>query len=124
MAAIVLCQRTGREDARPDQPHALAAFVHAGIIQSSLNIRHATLKFKAQLYAAIMREAQKYTPKQLERILGEYQPRISELLNGKIANKSVDKLLSHAGRLGIEPKASFPQTNKQIVERELEAVAG
>src|SRR2546430_2755460 len=29
----------------------------------------------------------------------EPQPRVSELLNGKIANKSVGKLLSYAGRL-------------------------
>jgi predicted XRE-type DNA-binding protein len=32
---------------------------------------------------------------------------VSELLNGKIANKSVDKLLYYAGRLGIEAKARF-----------------
>jgi len=81
------------------------------------------LKFKTELYQAILRHARKYTPKQLEAILGEYQPRISELLNGKIANKSVDKLLYYAGRLGIQPKASFPQTNRKVIERAL-AVAG
>lgn len=37
----------------------------------------------------------------------------------KIANKSVDKLLYYAGRLGIEAKAKFAQTHKEIVEREL-----
>ena len=83
----------------------------------------AIFKFKAQLYQAILKHARKYTAKQLETILGEYQPRISELLNGKIANKSVDKLLYYAGRLGIEPKATFPQTNKKLIAREL-AVAG
>jgi len=77
------------------------------------------LKFKAQLYQAILRHARKYTPKQLETILGEYQPRVSELLNGKIDNKSVDKLLYYAGRLGIEPKATFPQTRKKVIEAEL-----
>jgi predicted XRE-type DNA-binding protein len=77
------------------------------------------LKFKAELYRAILRHSRKYTPRQLEAILGEYQPRVSELLNGKIANKSVDKLLYYAGRLGIEPKATFPQTRKQVIEAEL-----
>jgi hypothetical protein len=48
---------------------------------------------------------------------------VSELLNGKIANKSVDKLLYYAGRLGIEAKARFPQTNKQVVQRELAVAA-
>ena len=43
----------------------------------------------------------------------------SKLLNGKIASKSVDKLLCYAGRLGIEAKAKFSQTHKAIVEKEL-----
>jgi predicted XRE-type DNA-binding protein len=81
------------------------------------------LKFKADLYQAILKHARKYSPKQLQVILAEPQPRVSELLNGKIANKSVDKLLYYAGRLGIEAKARFPQTNKQVVRRELAAGA-
>ena len=81
------------------------------------------LKFKADLYQAILRHARKYSQKQLQVILAEPQPRVSELLNGKVAKKSVDKLLYYAGRLGIEAKARFPQTNKQIVRRELAAAA-
>jgi predicted XRE-type DNA-binding protein len=77
------------------------------------------LKFKAELYQAILRCAKKYPPKDLQIILGEPQPRVSELLNGKIANKSVDKLLYYAGRLGIEAKAKFAQTHKEVVEKEL-----
>jgi hypothetical protein len=72
----------------------------------------------------IMRYAKKYSPKELQVIFAEPQSRVSELLNGKIANKSVDKLLGYAGRLGIVPKARFPQTNKYVVERELAAAAG
>jgi len=68
------------------------------------------LKFKAELYQAILRVAKKYSQKKLQIILGEPQPRVSELLNGKIANKSVGKLLSYAGRLGIETKAKFVHT--------------
>lgn len=78
-----------------------------------------TLKFKAELYQAILKIAEKYSQKELQTILGEPQPRVSELLNGKIANKSVDKLLHYAGRLGIEAKAKFAQTHKEVVEREL-----
>jgi hypothetical protein len=44
---------------------------------------------------------------------------VSELLNEKIANKSVAKLLYYAGRLGIETKAKFVQTRREIVEKEL-----
>jgi predicted XRE-type DNA-binding protein len=81
---------------------------------------HATaLKFKAELYQAILKFAKKYSQKELQIILAEPQPRVSELLNGKIANKSVDKLLHYAGRLGIEAKAKFTQTHKEVVEKEL-----
>ena len=82
-----------------------------------------TLKFKADLYQAILKYARRYSQKQLQVILAEPQPRVSELLNGKIANKSVDKLLYYAGRLGIEAKARFPQTRKAVVQRELAAAA-
>jgi predicted XRE-type DNA-binding protein len=81
------------------------------------------LKFKADLYQAILRHARKYSQKQLQVILAEPQPRVSELLNGKVAKKSVDKLLYYAGQLGIEAKARFPQTNKRVVQRELAAGA-
>jgi len=77
------------------------------------------LKFKAELYQAILKYAQKYSPKELQVILGEPQPRVSELLSGKIASKSVDKLLHYAGRLGIEAKAKFAQTHKEVIEKEL-----
>jgi predicted XRE-type DNA-binding protein len=81
---------------------------------------HSTaLKFKAELYQAILKFARKYSQKELQIILGEPQPRVSELLNGKIAQKSVDKLLHYAGRLGIEAKAKFAQTRKEAVEKEL-----
>jgi predicted XRE-type DNA-binding protein len=81
---------------------------------------HATaVKFKAELYQAILKFAKKYSQKELQIILAEPQPRVSELLNGKIVNKSVDKLLHYAGRLGIEAKAKFTQTHKELVEKEL-----
>src|ERR1700747_2221631 len=80
------------------------------------------LKLKAALYQAILKCARKYSQKELQIILGEPQPRVSELLNGKIANKSVDKLLHYAGRLGIEAKAKFAQTHRDAVEKELALV--
>lgn len=83
----------------------------------------AVLKFKADLYAAILKHARKYSQKDLQVIFAEPQPRVSELLNGKIANKSVDKLLYYASRLGIEPKARFPQTRKEVIEQELAEAA-
>lgn len=77
------------------------------------------LRFKAELYQAVLTCARQYTPKQLEILFDEPQPRVSELLNGKIANKSIEKLLWYAGHLGIVPNVKFPQVRKQAVEQEL-----
>jgi len=79
------------------------------------------LKFKAELYQAILKGARKYSQKELQIIFAEPQPRVSELLNGKIANKSVDKLLYYAARLGIEAKAKFVQTRRPMTEKSLAA---
>lgn len=81
--------------------------------------RATTLKFKAELYQAILKVAKKYSQKQLQALLAEPQPRVSELLNGKIANKSVDKLLHYAGRLGLQAQARFTQTRKPQPDHEL-----
>ena len=55
----------------------------------------------AELYQQVLKYAKKYSQKELQGILGEPQPRVSELLNGKIANKSLEELLQYAVRLGI-----------------------
>jgi predicted XRE-type DNA-binding protein len=83
------------------------------------------LRFKAELYQAILTVAKQYKPKDLEILFNEPQPRVSELLNGKIANKSIEKLLWYAGHLGIVPRSTFPQSRKREVEAELKhAYAG
>lgn len=70
------------------------------------------------MYLAILRCAKRYSQKGLQIILGVPQPRVSELQNGTIADKTVDKPLHYAGR-GIEAKAKFAQTPKEVVEKEL-----
>jgi predicted XRE-type DNA-binding protein len=78
------------------------------------------MKMRADLYQAILKAAKGYTPGELQIILQEPQPRISELLNGKLGGKSLEKLLTYADRLGIEHRGFFPQANKNIPKRELE----
>jgi predicted XRE-type DNA-binding protein len=48
----------------------------------------------------------KLRPRQLEKILDQPQPRISELLNGKISKMSAEKLAGYLSRLGVEIKIS------------------
>jgi predicted XRE-type DNA-binding protein len=62
------------------------------------------LKIKAEILSAILEHirAQGYTQAQLVDILDEYQPSVSNLLKGRIAQVSIEKLLRYAGRLHLE----------------------
>lgn len=62
------------------------------------------LKVKATLLDAILREIESrgYTQRQLVEILDEYQPSVSNLIHGKIAKVSLEKLLAYSDRLKIK----------------------
>ena len=68
----------------------------------------AAIKLKASLHAEILLIVgkRKLRPRQLEKILDQPQPRISELLNGKISRMSAEKLAGYLSRLGVEIKIS------------------
>jgi predicted XRE-type DNA-binding protein len=60
------------------------------------------LKLKADLHQDILKliRQNKFMPRQLEKILDVPQPRVSELLRGKLSLLSVSKLLYYAHLLG------------------------
>jgi predicted XRE-type DNA-binding protein len=62
------------------------------------------LKVKAELLDAILREIEirGYTQRELVQILDEYQPSVSNLIRGKIAKVSLEKLLSYSDRLKMK----------------------
>lgn len=64
------------------------------------------LKVKATLLDAILREIdnQGYTQSQLVEILDEYQPSVSNLIRGRIAKVSLEKLLTYSDRLQLKTK--------------------
>lgn len=64
----------------------------------------AILAMKTQLHIEIMRaiRQQKLSARQLEQVLGVPQPRVSELLNGKISRMTADLLAKYLYRLGRE----------------------
>lgn len=61
------------------------------------------LKIKAELLSAILErvKAKGYTQAQLTSVLDEYQPSVSNLLRGRIAQVSIEKLLRYADRLHL-----------------------
>jgi predicted XRE-type DNA-binding protein len=64
------------------------------------------LKVKADLLDAIRAEIERrnYTQRQLVSILDEHQPAVSNLLRGRIAQVSIEKLLRYSDRLGMRAK--------------------
>lgn len=62
------------------------------------------LKVKAEILSAILEYIRKerYTQAQLVSLLDEYQPSVSNLLKGRIAQVSIEKLLRYADRLHVE----------------------
>ena len=71
-------------------------------------------KFRTELYAEILRCARHYSQKELQAIFHEPQPRVSELLHGRIAGKSVEKLMYYASRLGIEVRPTFERRPRSL----------
>jgi predicted XRE-type DNA-binding protein len=61
------------------------------------------LKIKADLLDVILREIEnrRYSQRQLVDLLDEYQPSVSNLLQGKIAKVSIEKLLCYSDRLNL-----------------------
>ena len=60
------------------------------------------LKLKADLHQDILKliKKKRLTPRQLEKVLDVPQPRVSELVRGKLSLLSVSKLLYYAHLLG------------------------
>jgi predicted XRE-type DNA-binding protein len=75
----------------------------------------AVLRMKTQLHIEIMREVKRkgLTPRQLEGVLAVPQPRVSDLVNGKISRMTADLLAKYLYRLGREIKMKTKTSRKR-----------
>lgn len=62
----------------------------------------AALKLKADLHTRIVKAASRHSQRELGNILQTSQPRVSDLLRGKMSKFSLDMLVEYAERLGLE----------------------
>ncbi|MCB9073437.1 MAG: XRE family transcriptional regulator [Bdellovibrionaceae bacterium] len=69
----------------------------------------AALVLKSELHSKIMQiiEDKKISQKELIKTLKVPQPRISELINGKISSLSIEKLVTYLQSLGISTSVHF-----------------
>ena len=61
----------------------------------------AALKLKTDLHTKIVKCAARYSQKQLQTVLDESQPRVSDLLRGKMSKFSLETLVIYAEKLGL-----------------------
>jgi predicted XRE-type DNA-binding protein len=73
------------------------------------------LKVKATIVEAILAEIDRrgLTQRQLVDILDEYQPNVSNLLNGRIGKVSIEKLLHYADRLKMQSRVEVRPVSKR-----------
>lgn len=74
-----------------------------------------TLKVKAEIFSSLLEciRDKGYTQSQLVDILDEYQPSVSNLLNGRISQVSIEKLLGYADRLHLETSIAVRRIEKK-----------
>jgi predicted XRE-type DNA-binding protein len=64
----------------------------------------ASFKLRAELHANIIKVASRYSQAELQDLLNESQPRVSDFLRGKITKFSLETLMEYAERLGMRPQ--------------------
>lgn len=66
----------------------------------------ASLKMKSELHSQIVKVIKKrgYTQADLQKRLDESQPRISDLMTGKISKFSFESFITYAEALGLHPQ--------------------
>lgn len=74
----------------------------------------ADMQFRSDLMIVIRQivEHKGYSSKDLESRLGVPQPRVSELLNGKVEKCSADKLITYLAKLGFRFKPTYSSGNQ------------
>ena len=96
--------------------------VTRGDIFDDLGFSHSeasALKVKATLLDAILDEIQckGYTQSELVELLDEYQPAISNLIRGRIAKVSIEKLLTYTDRLRMRTKLTVIRAPRDANQR-------
>jgi predicted XRE-type DNA-binding protein len=110
---------------RREQKKKLVAHRTKGSVLDELNMTdqdRLELKLKADLHQDILKliKKKKITPRQLEKLFDIPQPRVSELLRGKLSLLGVSKLLYYAHLLGahasvkLKPSGRAGQVARQL----------
>jgi predicted XRE-type DNA-binding protein len=87
-----------------------------GSVMDDLNIAPevlASFNLRAQLHSDILELASKYSQAELQNILHEPQPRISDLMRRKTMRFSLETLMIYSLKLGMNPKLTTTTGKKE-----------
>jgi predicted XRE-type DNA-binding protein len=62
------------------------------------------LAMKTELHSKVVRYAKHYSQAELQSLFGESQPRVSDLMRGKLAKFSLEALIGYADALDLRPE--------------------
>lgn len=76
----------------------------------------ASFKLRAELHSNIVIVAARYSQAELQKLLNESQPRVSDFLRGKVTKFSLETLVEYAERLGMRPqiKTEAPRKSREM----------
>ena len=82
-----------------------SVFAQVGFSEAEASVLEMKSALLDQILAIVKRE--RYSQKQLMEILAVPQPRVSELLHGKLSTMSMEKLVTYLERLGCKATWKF-----------------
>jgi predicted XRE-type DNA-binding protein len=74
----------------------------------------AALRLKSDLHSKVVKHAAGYSQKQLQTILDESQPRVSDLLRGKMSKFSLEMLVIYAEKLGLRTEIRTRKARSRV----------
>ncbi len=75
----------------------------------------AALEMKSKLHSKIVDYAKRYSQSELAQMLGESQPRVSDLLRGKSSKFSLETLVTYAEVLHMRPEIKIHEPETRLV---------
>jgi predicted XRE-type DNA-binding protein len=93
--------------------------ISCGSVLDDLEIAPAKLasfKLRAELHSNIIKVASRYSQAELQDLLNESQPRVSDFMRGKVTKFSLETLVEYAERLGMRPhiKTAAPKHQREL----------
>jgi predicted XRE-type DNA-binding protein len=96
-----------RRSAKHRENPKMIGRISYGSILDDLDIapgKLASFKLPTELHAKVIKVASQYSQAELQKLLNESQPRVSDFLRGKITKFSLETLVEYADRLGMHPQ--------------------